>query len=102
MKIIKLDAAAWKSVRDFYAEILPALGAPSWHGTNVNALVESIVQGEINEMKPPFRIEITRSQHCPARVRQELTWMVEDTRSAIENFIRRRGYKPDVNFEVLS
>lgn len=102
LEIIRLDASDWAGVQDFYDAVLPALGAPDWHGTNVNALVESMVQGDINKVEPPFRIEILNSECCSADIRQELDWTVEGTRSAKAHFATQWGFTPDVNFEVLS
>ena len=48
VRVIKLDAAKWRSIADFYDAILAALEAPHWHGRNVNALVDSMWGGSIN------------------------------------------------------
>jgi RNAse (barnase) inhibitor barstar len=45
VNIIELDAKEWKTVHDFYDALLAALGAPEWHGDNVNALNDSIIGG---------------------------------------------------------
>lgn len=57
MKTISLDAAKWRSTADFFATLLPELGAPSWHGRNLDALYDSL-SGGINEVEPPFAVTV--------------------------------------------
>lgn len=58
MRRIVLDASGWKGSSDFYDALLPALGAPDWHGRNLNALLDSLSAGDINEVEPPFLVEV--------------------------------------------
>ena len=44
------------SEEDFYNEFLPQVKAPDWHGRNLNALADSIITGDINNIEPPFTI----------------------------------------------
>lgn len=37
MKLIELDASGWTKPLDFYLALLPQLGAPDWHGLNLDA-----------------------------------------------------------------
>jgi RNAse (barnase) inhibitor barstar len=62
MKRIWLDASEWKTPCDFYSALLPALGAPDWHGRNLDALFDSL-SGGINRLDPPFRVEIAGAEH---------------------------------------
>ncbi|MFA5965680.1 MAG: barstar family protein [Sphingomonas sp.] len=55
MKIV-IDTSDWKDLQDFYRAILKELGAPDWHGHNINALIDSVVYGDINSVEPPFLI----------------------------------------------
>jgi RNAse (barnase) inhibitor barstar len=57
MKVIRLDASRWRTPNDFYSALLPELGAPGWHGRNLDALYDSL-SGGINEVEPPFAVEI--------------------------------------------
>ena len=63
MKIIALDAQGWRTQDDFYDALLPAIGAPEWHGRNLDALWDSIVGGDINSVSPPF---VVRVMNAPA------------------------------------
>jgi hypothetical protein len=55
---IELDGSRWASKGDFYDALLPALGAPAWHGRNLDALNESIRSARINEVRMPYTIRI--------------------------------------------
>lgn len=49
----------WKEIgseEDFYNSLLPQLGAPEWHGHNLDALADSLVAGDVNGIEPPFCI----------------------------------------------
>ena len=66
MKEIALDASAWQKRDDFYDALLPALGAPGWHGRNLDALNDSISGDNISAVRLPFRIKITNTASVPA------------------------------------
>lgn len=58
MRIIDLDASGWTTVLDFYEALLAALEAPSRHGRNINALIDSMIWNEINVVQPPYTVRI--------------------------------------------
>jgi hypothetical protein len=99
---INLDASSWNTGLDFYDAILPALGAPDWHGRNANALVESIVWGEINAIEPPYRVRVTNLRERPQRVQEEVGWIEEGVAEGKIEFKERRGRDVDVGFEIVS
>jgi RNAse (barnase) inhibitor barstar len=76
MNFIDLDAHQWKTALDFYEALLSALGAPRWHGRNINALIDSMIYGGINEIEPPLTIRITGTENLPADARDELAFTV--------------------------
>ena len=50
----------WKKIKtedDFYNCFLPPVKAQSWHGRNLDALNDSLVTGDINEIEPPYFIK---------------------------------------------
>jgi len=51
---ITLDAAGWQSADDVYSAFFHAVGAPPWHGRNLDALRDSIGAGHINVIAPPI------------------------------------------------
>jgi hypothetical protein len=73
MRTIKLDASGWATVLDFYDALLSALGAPSWHGRNANALLETMVHyDDINAISPPYCVRITNVGMASRDVQSEL------------------------------
>jgi RNAse (barnase) inhibitor barstar len=58
---IELDAASWTTRDDFYDAFFRAVGAPSWHGRNFDALYDSIATGQINAVEVPYRIVISNT-----------------------------------------
>jgi RNAse (barnase) inhibitor barstar len=58
MKQLILDGASWSSNDDIYDAFFKAVGAPSWHGRNFDALNDSIAAGSINEVEVPYRLVI--------------------------------------------
>ena len=72
MNIIELDASYWNSIAEFYRALLDQLGAPEWHGRNVNALVDSMVYGDINRVDPPLTVMIKKLHSAGIEVQAEL------------------------------
>jgi len=73
----ELDATAWKSSDDFYQALLAILGAPDWHGHNLDALADSIFTGGINKVDPPFRIIVREAGELPASLQATLFKMAQ-------------------------
>lgn len=57
MRQFDLDASSWKTPADFYAALLPAVGAPDWHGDSTQAITDSMIGGEINAVEPPYVVK---------------------------------------------
>lgn len=45
------DGVRWNTAEDFYDAFLEAVGAPSWHGHNLDALYDSIGGDDINTVR---------------------------------------------------
>jgi RNAse (barnase) inhibitor barstar len=58
MREIVMDGGKWAAADDVYNTFFQAVGAPSWHGHNFNALRDSISVGRINEIEVPYLIRI--------------------------------------------
>jgi len=65
MTQIILDAEGWKSQEDFFIALLPKLGAPNWHGHNLDALWDSLVAGQINSTRPPYSFTFIGADKIP-------------------------------------
>ena len=49
----------WKEIKSedgFFEVFLPQVSAPEWHARNLNALGDSLVTGDVNEIEPPYTI----------------------------------------------
>lgn len=75
MRIIRLDGTRWQSGADFYAALLPEIGAPDWHGRNLDALEESLRAGDVFPVKPPVTIHIVG-----------MATMTHETRTYLDRF----------------
>ena len=72
MKRIELDASEWTGLDAFYAALLPALGAPDWHGHNFNALSDSMITGDVNTLEPPYEIVLINTEGLKEPLRSDL------------------------------
>jgi RNAse (barnase) inhibitor barstar len=70
MKELTLDAAGWQSNDDVYDSFFRAVGAPAWHGRNLDALHDSIGAGQINQVEVPYRL-IIRNYAAAGEVARE-------------------------------
>jgi RNAse (barnase) inhibitor barstar len=59
MPKVLLDGRSWVNSDDFYEALLAALGAPGWHGRNLDALDETLRSGDTNDLNPPLDIAIS-------------------------------------------
>ena len=88
VKLIRLDAQMWREPLEFYNALLQSLGAPEWHGRNVNALIDSMIYGGINKVEPPYRIAIAGTHAVPGIVSEEIKLVkkcLEDAQSTNPN-----------------
>jgi len=99
MRVIELDARNWRTELDFYNALLAALGAPEWHGRNLNALTDSMIYGGINAVEPPYSIRIRGTQKLAKNVRDQLETTKRVLGAARAEFRARRGHDVEVEFE---
>jgi len=67
MRRLELDATRWRSVADFYDDLLRALGACAGHRRSPDALIESMIWGGLTEVAPPYVVSVTGLEAaCPA------------------------------------
>jgi RNAse (barnase) inhibitor barstar len=72
MQLLELDASRWSGQKHFFEALLPKLGAPAWHGHNLDAVQDSIFTGGINEIEPPFHIKVLGVEHLSPRMKNFL------------------------------
>lgn len=58
MRELTLDGSTWHTRDDVYDAFFKAVGAPDWHGRNLDALNDSIANGDINKIEVPYRLII--------------------------------------------
>ncbi len=91
VKEILLTSQGWKNAEDFYDAFFKAVGAPKWHGRNLDALRDSIGTGSINELEVPYIIRITGTERMSPETRQFL----EKFRTLIDA-LKREGIEVDL------
>jgi len=62
MRELVLNGADWATKDDVYDAFFQAVGAPEWHGRNLDALADSISGGSINQIEVPYRLVIKSYQ----------------------------------------
>ena len=70
MREIILEGGTWKSPDDFYDAFFQAVGAPHWHGRNLNALNDSIGTGDINQVEVPYKVKVKGTSTMSSEARQ--------------------------------
>ena len=70
MKELVLDGSTWQEPNDLYNYFFAAVGAPEWHGRNLDALVDSIETGGINNIEVPYRVVVQNVDLVGPKARQ--------------------------------
>lgn len=73
MKRTCIDVSKCQTIDAVYTVLLAELGAPDWHGRNLDALWDSITDEDINEIKPPYYIEVRGADRLPLELVSLLT-----------------------------
>ena len=99
MRVIELNAGAWATIDDFLDAILAALGAPDWHGRNLNALLDSAIPGQINTVEPPYTVRILGAAGLPEIVRDYVAAHARYVRDRRAWHLSERGEDVQVFYE---
>ena len=102
MKKIELDASNWKTELDFYKALLSALGAPEWHGSSIDALIDSMIWGDINAIVPPYVVELFGTSALPRNVTSHIKLAKNELAEAREYFQASTGGDVDVSLQIVS
>jgi len=65
MRVIEIDGGNWQSVKEFLTALRAAIGAPDELGWSVDAFIDSMIWGGINEIDPPYEIRIFGLERAP-------------------------------------
>lgn len=93
MNEIPLDATSWDSADDLYTAVLVALQAPPWHGSNLDALNDTIAGDDINEVRQPLRFVVSGINEAPPTVRE----LLEQFRQLVVE-LRFDGHDVDITY----
>jgi RNAse (barnase) inhibitor barstar len=102
MRDIELDATNWTTAQDFYNALLSKIGAPKFHGRNINALVDSMIWGGINKVDPPYTVRIRGVAQLSKDVRDHVELAENALRQARAEFHARNGREVQVQFETCA
>lgn len=95
-----LDAAGWTKALDLYNALRGPLEMPDWHGTSTDALLDSMIWGGINGVKPPYRITVFNVAQASAVVRAGLEALAGAIVEHRAEFRRQNGTDIEVDFEL--
>jgi hypothetical protein len=101
MRIIELDAGNWTTVIDFCEALLAALGAPEWHGESIDALIDSMIWGGINDVEPPYTVRICSVRNLPKDVLEYIEQLKSSLARARAEFNQQRGHDVDVQLDIV-
>jgi RNAse (barnase) inhibitor barstar len=100
MRTIMIDGSTWTKITDFYDSILAAVGAPEWHGRSIDALIDSMIWGGINELEPPYTIRIAGTNALPKDIRDHLVLARDALTESRAEFRVRKGRDVEVGLEM--
>jgi RNAse (barnase) inhibitor barstar len=64
LREVVIDVSACSSTQDFYSLPLAGLGAPAWHGKNLDALWDTISSDDINDVRAAFTVHFINVQNA--------------------------------------
>ncbi len=94
MRELTLDGSTWNTRDDVYDSFFAAVGVPSWHGRNFDALNDSIAAGQINQIELPYSLVIRNYDLIGAGAKQIASDFVD-----LLNEIATRGFPVEVRTE---
>ncbi|HRX84284.1 MAG TPA: barstar family protein, partial [Phycisphaerae bacterium] len=65
MNDLLISGTSWRNPDNVWDDLLEALGAPDWHGRNLDALSDSVCTGSVNAIQPPLRVLIRDVANIP-------------------------------------
>ena len=102
MRVIELNGENWRTILDFANALLRSLGAPDRHGASIDAMIDSMIWGEINDVKPPYAVRLVNTAGLPKEVREYLETLRGALMDARLDRRSREGHDVEVNFEIAS
>lgn len=84
MRELFLNGSDWRCKDDVYDDFFRAVGAPEWHGRNLDALNDSIAAGSINQIEVPYKLIVMNFDHVGAGalpLANDFTRLIRDLRA---------------------
>ncbi|WP_342726240.1 barstar family protein [Bradyrhizobium sp. B097] len=100
MLVIELDAKGWQSFQDFSNALKAALGSCDGHGNSIDAWIDSIIYGGMNEVEAPYVVWITGTARCDVTLKEELVTFSEAISEARAWKLKHHGIDVDVSFRI--
>ena len=100
MRVIELDAGAWRNALDYYDALKRALRSCCGHGNSPDAFVDSMLYGGMNEIDPPYVIRIDGTATSPAEVREAISELQLVISEAREWKRGHYGTDTDISFDI--
>jgi RNAse (barnase) inhibitor barstar len=100
MREITLDGSSWQNGTDFYRALFAVIGAPDWHGTGPDALVDSMIWGGINALDPPYVIRIVGMDKVPKQVKIDVVEVIGALQRGRASHVAITGKDVDVAIKV--
>ena len=72
MKVLVIDVAAAAEKLDLIELLLTVMGAPQWHGRNLDALDESVAYGGNDTVEPPYSVKFINAGNLSPDLKHEL------------------------------
>jgi RNAse (barnase) inhibitor barstar len=73
MRRINIDVSECQTTDAIFEALLSELGAPEWHGYNLDALWDSITCDDINATKPPYHVAMRGTKDVPTELARLLS-----------------------------
>jgi RNAse (barnase) inhibitor barstar len=101
MQLIRVDAKDWKTGDDLCQALTSAIQAPEWHGCSIDAFLDSMIWGGLNELNPPYTIQISNLEKAPDSVADIVKVLKSNLDEARIEYRTRRGHDVDVYLEII-
>ena len=72
MKILRIHTRDWVSEAEIIDDLMIALQAPKWLTRDIDALWDSIVDDNLNGIRPPFKVIITNTSRATRDIERSL------------------------------
>lgn len=101
MRIIELDAEKWTTIIDFCDALAARLGSPSYVGYSLDSLLDAMIWGGLNAVKPPYTIRIRNVHSLPKEVLDFVELLKRELAVERADFNRQEGHDVEVLVELM-